>query len=276
MAMSEQVAGNLVPARVREKRRAEFAGLLQQGDHNGGGAGAMHLSRLELLQAAVEQAVHALYAKDPKARVGLVAFASDVRLLGGAEGEVTVAGDRLSSFEALNQIRWVPVARSKEAVLADLFALSEGGQTALGPAVQLAVNSCPFGGSVTVCTDGLANVGVARLDEPALLEESRQQIIELGEQCRLRGATVSLYALGEDAAGLALLGTVAEHSGGKVVRLRPAELARQLPGSGAPAIASAVLTMALLHRGLHFRGEADDELERRQWLVKVSAVVRRS
>ncbi len=65
----------------------------------------MHLSRLELLQAAVEQAVHALYAKDPRARVGIVAFASDVRLIGGAAGEVTIAGDRLSSFESLNEIK---------------------------------------------------------------------------------------------------------------------------------------------------------------------------
>ncbi len=164
--------------------------------------------------------------------------------------------------------QWAPIARSKEAVLADLFALAEGGQTALGPAMQVAVNSCGFGGSVSVCTDGLANVGVARLDEPALREESRQQLIEMGEQCRLRGATVSLLALGEDAVGLALLATVAEQSGGRILRLRPADLQGQLPGSGAPAVASAVLAMALLHRGLHFRGEADDELERRQWLVK--------
>src|SRR4051812_34247887 len=107
--------------------------------------------------------------------------------------------------------------------------------------MQIAVNSCPFGGSVCVCTDGLANVGVARLDEPALREESRQQLIEMGEQCRLRGATVSLLALGDDAVGLAMLGTVAEQSGGRILRLRPADLQQQLPGSGAPAVASAVL-----------------------------------
>ena len=180
-----------------------------------------------------------------------------------------MAGDRLNSSEALAALQWTPCARPKEAVLADLFALSEGGQTALGPALQLAIGSSPFGGRVTVATDGLANVGVGRLDDPTLLEDSRQQLIELGEQCRLRGVTVSLLALGPEAAGLALLGTVAEQSGGRVLRLRPTDLQQQLPGSGVAAIASSVLAMAVLHRGLHFRGEADDELERRQWLVKV-------
>ncbi len=278
MSVSEAVAGHQVPQRARDKRRAEFGELVQRGEGLGGmgerGAGS-HMSRLELLQAAVEQAVHEVYAKDAGARVGIIAFASDVLLLGGAEGPVTVAGDKLSSFEALNDIVWSPVARPKADVLRDLYGLTESGQTALGPALLLAVRSVPFGGTVTLCTDGLANVGVGRLDDAAFLEDSRQQLLEMGEQCRLGGVTTNLFALGDEGVGLATLAIVAEQSHGKVVRIGPTELrlAGGGGGGGEAVIASQVLTMAVLPRGMRFVGEADDEQESRHWLVKDCGVV---
>ena len=51
----------------------------------------------------------------------------------------------------------------------DLFvvdSLEEGGQTALGPAMLIAVTlACKVPGSkVIMCTDGLANVGLGNLD----------------------------------------------------------------------------------------------------------------
>lgn len=48
-----------------------------------------------------------------------------------------------------------------------IFELTEGGATALGPAVLTAVGiaSAKPGSKVVVCTDGLANIGVGSLED---------------------------------------------------------------------------------------------------------------
>ena len=47
-----------------------------------------------------------------------------------------------------------------------VFRLEEGGQTALGPSLLLAISMAGQvpGSKVIICTDGLANVGVGNLD----------------------------------------------------------------------------------------------------------------
>ena len=61
------------------------------------------------------------------------------------------------------EINWI--TRSTFSV----FSLEEGGQTALGPALLLAISmACNTPGSkVIMCTDGMANVGLGGLDVPA-------------------------------------------------------------------------------------------------------------
>lgn len=61
------------------------------------------------------------------------------------------------------------VSQSAEPLTRKLDALVEEGPTALGPAVATAIGMAAegaVGSSVTICTDGLANVGVGSFDEP--------------------------------------------------------------------------------------------------------------
>lgn len=81
-------------------------------------------------------------AKDmPSGHAGLVTFNAEVSLIGDGSGDSRiVAGDRLSDREALTEVgRAYPLSRPVSEArgrLADrLFALEEGGPTALGPAV---------------------------------------------------------------------------------------------------------------------------------------------
>ncbi len=101
----------------------------------------------------------------PTTRVALITFSDEVKLLGdGVQPEVTVTGDRLFDFAQLKTIAGefqvkTPVRESKEGLLKKLWALEEGGQTALGPALacSIFVAAQSAGSSVLLATDGLAN-----------------------------------------------------------------------------------------------------------------------
>jgi hypothetical protein len=154
-SMNSSIAVGKVPTRVVEKRRQEFQGLVPDG-FGGGPGGGQFVSRLEMLQSAVENSIRELYAgaQGSAIRVGIVAFSSDVTVFWGGEPMV-LAGDLLSDFDSLRKTdRFRVQARSMEAVLHDLYSLKEGGQTALGPAITVAVNNLDFGDQVTLASDG--------------------------------------------------------------------------------------------------------------------------
>lgn len=81
-------------------------------------------------------------AKDmPSRHAGLVTFNAEVSLIGDGSGDPrVVAGDRLSDAEALKDVGRAyplsrPVSEARTRLADRLFALEEGGPTALGPAV---------------------------------------------------------------------------------------------------------------------------------------------
>lgn len=92
----------------------------------------------------------------PSRHAGLVTFNGEVALIGDGSGDSrVVAGDRLSDNEALRDVGRAyplsrPVSEARERLSDRLFALEEGGPTALGPAVVagLSMLKVPFfGGS---------------------------------------------------------------------------------------------------------------------------------
>ena len=80
--------------------------------------------------------------------------------------------------------------------------LCVGGATALGPALRVAVGVArrgALGSSVTLCTDGLANVGLGALDADAggvdKARGARLFYVEQAEQAKLAGVAVSFVSL---------------------------------------------------------------------------------
>ncbi len=66
------------------------------------------------------------------------------------------------------------------------FRLEEGGGTALGPALYYSVLLAARkpGGQVLLCTDGMANLGLGRLDEDELVDEANsfyENVVQLAK-----------------------------------------------------------------------------------------------
>jgi hypothetical protein len=134
-----------------------------------------YVSRLECVQAAVHQQIDALPANR---RVALVAFNGDVTAhLGGVAEPMVLTGDLLNDLDGLIE-RGAQAAKqeaqgsdslkkqAREKLLDRVYALQEGGPTALGPALAFAMGLAlkrSAGSHIIVCTDGRANVGVGSL-----------------------------------------------------------------------------------------------------------------
>ena len=256
-----------------------------------------HVSRLQCVQSAVEQQIESYSRENPDTRIGIVTFNSDVTLIGdGTQETVIVTGDKLTSFDGLVEIGEnfkveQPIGKSKTKLLEELWGLQEEGKTALGPALQLsiAMASSRPGSSVILCTDGMANVGVGKKPcnwtgnltqktmfssgslEDAQKGEHMQHYTEMAERALLAGVSVSLISLIGSECKLDSLSVVAERTSGSVSRVNPVSLTEDgLMSSlkNRPVIGYTVMAMVLLHSGLKFRGEFDDENEDRNWIVK--------
>lgn len=189
-----------------------------------------YVSRLQAVQAAVDEQVVSLARDAPSTRVGLVTFNGSVTAHGdGSQEAREFAGDRLTDAARLRTLAEdlsveKPVSEAKDALKERLFALEEGGQTALGPAVvvALALARRRAGSKVVVCTDGASNVGVGRLEGLASDEERAEASSfydAIGQEAARHGVTVDVIGV-EGHCDLESLGAMAERTGGDVRRLR--------------------------------------------------------
>eukprot|EP00005_Dracoamoeba_jomungandri_P002040 CAMPEP_0174250422 /NCGR_PEP_ID=MMETSP0439-20130205/594_1 /TAXON_ID=0 /ORGANISM="Stereomyxa ramosa, Strain Chinc5" /LENGTH=871 /DNA_ID=CAMNT_0015330485 /DNA_START=21 /DNA_END=2636 /DNA_ORIENTATION=+ len=235
------------------------------------------VSRLQCVKAAVEQQILKISRESPGKHIGLITFSNDVTIIGdGTQEEISISGDKLYSYEELKEIAVnytipQPISNSKDTLLEKLWALEEGGATALGPALQIGIQiagSKP-GSRVILCTDGLANVGVGALDENQSEEGMESYYGELAEQAKLTGVSVSVISIIGDECNIELLSSVTEQTAGSVDRVDPIQLTGELSlVVDKPILGYTTMAMIILHQGLRFRNEMDDENENRNWLVK--------
>lgn len=237
--------------------------------------GVTMVSRLQCVQSAVQQKIEQIAKDTPNRCVGLVTFSNEVTLIGDcSQEEVVVAGDRLYSWDTLQEIGQSfqvkrSISDSKDVILNRLWDLEESGATALGPALQLAIAiaGAKPGSRVILCTDGLANVGLGSLE--AADSEVSPYYVELAEQAKLKGVTVSVISLIGAECCLEKLSIVTEQSAGTVQRVDPTGLSGDLEALlDRPVLGYTTMVMIILHRGLQYRGEMDDENENRYWLVR--------
>jgi small GTP-binding protein len=291
MCVTSEVPGKVTikGAEEREREARELAAAegwqyeRMVGRHN-----VTHVSRLQCVQAAVAREIERDFREAPSTRVVLITFGDQVTVYGDGKAQpVVLAGaamndeKRLAKFAA-EQALGGTVRDSKEQLLARLWALTESGATALGPALSVALAVArrgAVGSRVTLCTDGLANVGVGALDggDEAARDAGKLTYIELGEQAKLSGVAVSLLSLIGAECKLEAISVVAEQSGGSIERINATDLLAESFGAIAskPVVAHGVMAMVVLHRGLQFKGEMDDEAENRNWLVKDLGTVTR-
>lgn len=256
-----------------------------------------YVSRLQAVQAAVDSHVLSLVHDAPTTRVGVVTFAGAVTVHGdGSQEAREFAGDRLTDAARLRALAGdlaveKPVSEAKDTLKERLFSLEEGGQTALGPAVvvALAIASRKAGSKVVLCTDGASNVGVGCLEGLATDEErtaASSFYDALGQEAARSGVTVDVIGI-EGQCDLESLGALAERTGGDV-RVPAAPSAPQWPLSPShpycwaqvskvdplqvhnnfagmlarPLLAMRVTATLFLHPALRFRGLDAEDLVR--------------
>jgi hypothetical protein len=208
-----------------------------------------------------------------------VAFSSGLQLHGDActdfdAAAMAVEGDHLESCDELRAAGQAAASRggascqavsaASEGLIERLYTLEEGGGTALGPAICVALGMAQgvAGSKVIVCTDGLANIGVGALDEldtDAATEQATAFYAALGNEAAAQGCSIDVVALEGDGCDVENLGVMSEAAGGTVSKLDPTKLVDEFAAILAEPVLATRCTLTMhLHAGLRFRNE--DEL----------------
>jgi len=233
-----------------------------------------YITRLQCVQAAISAQLEKMESENPNRRVGIVTFNNEVQVIGdGTHPATIVAGDKLSNHDELIQIGnqvaiTSTIHASRKALSEKLFALEEGGSTALGPAlvVSLGMTQKYPGSKIVICTDGISNVGLGSLDD-LVTDEQKQSVSsfyeQLGHNAKAQGVIVSVISIKGTDCSLESLGALADLTAGEVDRVDPMQITKNFHSIlSLPVIATHVTVSLLVHKGLFIRNEIDEEDEK--------------
>merc|ERR1712154_45459 len=107
------------------------------------------------------------------------------------------------------------------------------------------------GSQVILCTDGLANIGVGRIDNTD--NGSDEYYENLGNWAMEKGVVVSIISITDNGCKLESLGRLVELTNGNLKRINPLKLTEQFSGIlDKEIIATLTNSKMLLHPGLKF------------------------
>jgi len=180
------------------------------------------VTRLQCVQTAVRQQLEELRRRQPDCAVVLITFGMEVCVYtaGGSRSliarraheskdELLVRGTELSTSCCER------VAQAAERLQATVASLKPSGNTALGPALAVAVGlaSSQPGSKIILCTDGMANNGVGAIRD-------RNQVIpfygDIGRRAAEEGTCISVITMEGEDCSMENLGICADLTGGQV------------------------------------------------------------
>ena len=234
---------------------------------------ATYISRLQCVQAAIEAQVIDMKDKNPDQKVGLVSFSNDVNIHGDcSQVPEVVSGDKLNDFEYIkkNGIDSTdshlqkPVGEVHEKLSDKLYELQESGPTALGPALLTSIAMATqgsAGSSVVLCTDGLSNVGLGSMETKEQKDEAEEFYNQVADFAHENGVTVNIISIAGEECDLETLRTIPEKTGGEIQRVEADKLTENFANiMSAPIIATDVKMKVILHNGLEFKNEEEEQL----------------
>eukprot|EP00043_Microstomoeca_roanoka_P017626 m.184713 g.184713 ORF g.184713 m.184713 type:complete len:856 (+) comp16675_c0_seq3:231-2798(+) len=194
-----------------------------------------YVSRLDCMKTAVVKQLEHLAVTFPNRRVLLVTFAQTLEIYDSPSSPAKHITLNLSNvediWEAAKQLdlgELSSISSTLDAWKTKVMSLSTRGSTALGPAIVAATSITATLGQeaeIFVCTDGMPNVGVGRLDT---YSTSGAFYAMMGERAKQHGAVIRIIATEDVESHLEVVSTCAVTSGGSVLTLNPLELARQI------------------------------------------------
>ncbi|XP_064603913.1 LOW QUALITY PROTEIN: circularly permutated Ras protein 1-like [Liolophura sinensis] len=216
-------------------------------------------TRLECIKEAVTRQLESLQVENPKKRVVLVTFGSEVHVHGDGSSEYqekvilgeipynTLMDEGKALYEKLN-LR--PLSQSLSDLTSRVESLRTSGCTALGPALTVCIgitSKVPVS-EIILCTDGAPNVGVG--GDTSARDNFYAQV---GKVAFENKTVVSLLAVEGEPVGLEYVGKVTVITKGTINIVSPLEMTRQIRQiSQNPVVATAVDVRVLLHPSLVF------------------------
>ncbi|KAL4491824.1 hypothetical protein ABPG72_006079 [Tetrahymena utriculariae] len=191
------------------------------------------ISRKQCVLAAIQQQMEDLAENQPNKKIGLIIFNNEVTIYGSGFAEpVVITGDKLYRTEEIYQIAAessqrlfnLPVKQSKNRLIEIFDAIKEKGQTALGPAIVAALgvlSQQKKGSQIIVCTDGLANVGVGSFEDSNNFQDFYEDVKLKVSQ---NDSIFNIISIKGEGCKLDILGSIADKSGGNVLRVDPDNL----------------------------------------------------
>ena len=200
-----------------------------------------HVSRLQFVKAAVRSKILTLARTSPNAIPIIVTFGSTVKVNLPDGTTAVVEGNKTLDCTNLLLAKGADIVRrftnvtcgngstsgmrsSCKTLLRQLHAVEVSGCTALGPALATAIGMCSnaSGSQIIVCTDGVANIGVGKLDSKGKDTSGFYNNIALA--AKAGGTSISILTLEGCEAGLESLGTTADMTSGRVTVVDSHEL----------------------------------------------------
>jgi Mg-chelatase subunit ChlD len=232
------------------------------------------LERLECIKLALERQVAKLSKDAPNTKIGIVTFESSIVFIGdGTCSSIEYDSDTFKDYKKLIEdaekdakgLMSNSVSVSKDKLIKRLRNMKTMGATALGPGLAVALGAAfksGPGSRIILCTDGEANEG------PGAMDYSRKKkgnpadfYTEIGEMAKEKGVTISLISIVGDSCRLDVMGSMAELTGGEILKINPLNLVSEFDSIVSNSIiATNVELKVKLHKGLSFRNEKPDSL----------------
>lgn len=227
------------------------------------------LERLNCIKLALERQVAKLAKEAPNVELGIVTFESSLEFIGDAASTPKrYNSEKFKNYKNLIQIAQADakvlmassVSACKDKLIERLRKMKTLGGTALGPGLAVALGAAFKGGpgsKIILCTDGESNegpgsIGYSEKDKAAAAAFYK----DIAEMAKERGVVISLISIVGDSCRLDLMSSLAELTGGEIVKVNPINLVSEFDTLiSENIIATNVELRVKLHKGLSFRNE---------------------
>jgi hypothetical protein len=239
-------------------------------DQHYGNKNVTYISRLQCLQAAIENNLTSICKAAPSRKIGYVVFNNEVTCFGDCtKAPYVLNGNNLNDYNAIVKLAEAhqnlisaPVKDTYDTLIKQLYQIEESGQTALGPAMLFSINlikGVSPGSKIILCTDGISNIGLGALEGVTTeeeLEKLRSFYTQLGIIAKEKGIVINLITFEEAESKIEILMAMIDQTGGEIIRVKPSEILNEFSNLLTnEVIATNVKIKVKLHKTMAFRNE---------------------
>ena len=229
------------------------------------------VTRLETLQAAITSNIKKIAKDSPNVKVGLVTFSSAVSIYGDCFSKTININElndkeKIQKFgEEYSNLISNPISKTSDKILSVLNSIEENGWTALGPGIVLSLSllkNAKKGSRIFLCTDGLANEGIGKIENNEKeIEKTKEFYENIGNEALKKGISINLITFKDQHSGIEILMKMVEKSGGEIMRVTPEQIVEDFSEMLQSNTIGMNTTLEIkLYNLLMFRNENDEYL----------------